>query len=179
MSTISEKNQENPHSSSGEDNNINEFTPRTDLSESTRSELVEDLTTVLANSFMLMVKTQGVHWNIVGPLFGSVHEMTEQQYKNIFDAIDELAERIRALGGRTPASYKHYGTISSLKHVDEPATADEQLRWLIADHEATARHLRPLVGKAEEMNDWASHDLLTERLAFHEQAIWMLRATNS
>lgn len=149
----------------------------TGLDDTRRRELAGDVAIVLADTFMLYVKTQGVHWNVAGPSFHALHELTEKQYKDQFEAIDDLAERIRALGEKAPASYSKFGEISTIVDRDEPQTAEEMVGMLVTDHEEIVRKLRQLIAEAEDMQDWATHDLLTERIAKHEEAIWMLRAT--
>ena len=154
-------------------------TPGIGLDKQARQDMIKELEVTLADTFMIMIKTQGVHWNVTGSSFFSVHNLTEEHYKALFEAIDNLAERIRTLGGKATASYNRYMELTSLKETDQPAEVHEQLQWLIEDHEAIARRLRPLVGKAEEENDWVTHDMLTGRLGFHEEAVWMLRALNA
>ncbi len=151
----------------------------TGLNENARQELARKVNVVLADTFMLFIKTQGVHWNVAGPAFHALHNLTEEQYRDQFDAVDDLAERIRALGEKAPASYKTYGEISTIVDRDEPKTAEDMVAMLVADNEEIVRKLRDLIGEAEEMDDWATHDLLTDRIIKHEEAIWMLRATIS
>ena len=97
-----------------------EFGRKTGMKPKDRAEIAKALGTVLADTYMLFIKTQGVHWNVTGPTFVSVHELTEGQYENMYRAIDEIAERIRALGVKTPASYTKYGELASIKDEDEP-----------------------------------------------------------
>lgn len=130
----------------------------------------------LSDSYLLMVKTQGVHWNVVGPLFHSIHVLTQEHYENLFKAIDELAERIRALGYPAPSSITEMVALAEIQENTENPTTEEMLTSLIADHEIVARRFRQSVERAEDAGDVVSADMLTERIAFHEQAIWMLRA---
>ncbi len=149
----------------------------TGLNDNKRQELAKKVGVVLADTYMLFIKTQGVHWNVAGPAFHALHHLTEEQYEDQYEAIDDLAERIRALGEKAPASYTTYGEISTIKDRDEPQTAADMVTMLVEDNEEIVRKLRDLIGEAEEMNDWATHDMLTERIVKHEEAIWMLRAT--
>jgi starvation-inducible DNA-binding protein len=124
-----------------------ELAVRTGLTESARKEVAEMLGVVLADSYQLMIKTQGVHWNVAGPAFYSIHKLTEEHYGNLFEAIDETAERIRALGRKAPASYVHYGQLSAIKDYDVPQSAGKMIEMLVADHETLARSLRDTLEK--------------------------------
>jgi starvation-inducible DNA-binding protein len=148
--------------------------PETDLEQ--RKRLVANLLGVLADSYLLLVKTQGYHWNVVGPLFVSLHQLTEQQYQDLFLAIDGIAERIRALGYPAPGSVADMITHTALSEESGNPTAEQKVRTLIRDHETVVRRLRDAVEAADELRDAATADLLTTRLQFHEKAIWMLRA---
>jgi starvation-inducible DNA-binding protein len=141
-----------------------------------QARVAQDLRSCLADSYVLMTKTLAYHWNVVGPLFHSVHELTEEQYDDLFKAIDDLAERIRALGHVAPSSMQEMLNDTVL-HEDSghPSTRD-MLTNLVRDHETVARRFRESVLHAEEEKDVVTADLLTERLAFHEKSIWMLRA---
>lgn len=149
--------------------------PDTDLEQ--RKRLAASLTGMLADAYVLLVKTQGVHWNVVGPLFVSLHQLTEEQYQDLFGAIDEIAERIRALGYPAPASIAHMMPHSAIGEETGNPTAEKMVEALIRDNETAARRLRESVEMAEELRDVATADLLTERLQAHEKAVWMLRAT--
>lgn len=148
--------------------------PDTDLEQ--RKRLVANLTAALADAYVLLVKTQGIHWNVVGPLFVSLHELTERQYQGLFAGIDELAERIRALGYPAPASISDMIPHSALGEETDNLTAEQMVGALIRDHETISRRLRDAVEVADDLRDAATSDLLTERLRFHEKAVWMLRA---
>lgn len=149
--------------------------PDTDLEQ--RKRLAASLTGMLADAFMLLVKTQGFHWNVVGPLFVSLHELTEQQYRDLFAAIDEIAERIRALGYPAPTSITDLMPHSAIAETHgSNFSAEQMVKTLISDHETVSRRLREAVEVAEDLRDAATADMLTERLQVHEKAIWMLRA---
>jgi starvation-inducible DNA-binding protein len=150
---------------------------RTGLSGENRLEVAERLGIVLADSYQLFIKTQGVHWNVAGPLFYSIHNLTEEHYNNLFAAVDDLAERIRALGSKAPASYTKYGELSAIEDHDEPASAEAMVEMLAKDHETVCRSLRIAIEFCEGKDDFVTADMLTSRLAWHEEAIWMLRAT--
>lgn len=153
------------------------FTPATSLSGTTKKDLAERLGVVLADSYQLFMKTQGVHWNVSGPLFYSIHQLTEMQYQNLFSAIDVIAERIRSLGEKAPASYTKYGKLSSIKDQDEVESANEMVEMLATDHEIVCHSLRAAIEFVEGQSDYVTAGLMTDRLAWHEEAIWMLRAT--
>jgi starvation-inducible DNA-binding protein len=149
----------------------------TGISGENRKELARRLGVVLADSYQLFIKTQGVHWNVAGPLFYSIHNLTEDHYNNLFTAVDTIAERIRALGSKAPASYTKYGELSAIEDNDEPASAADMVEMLAKDHETVCRSLRVAIEYCEGKDDFVTADMLTERLAWHEEAIWMLRAS--
>ena len=130
----------------------------------------------LADSYLLMVKTQGYHWNVAGPLFYSLHNLTEAQYNDMFAAIDELAERIRALGYPAPTSITDMISRSVIEEETGNPTAEQMIDNLVKDHEAVAQRFREFVSRAEVPSDVATADMLTGRITFHEKASWMLRA---
>lgn len=138
--------------------------------------LATALTSVLADSFTLMVKTQGVHWNVVGPLFVSVHELTEQHYQNLFGAVDEIAERVRALHHPAPGSMSALLALSSIEEGSAANSAEGMVSMLVRDHQAIVGRLREAIEIAENTEDDATADMLLERVQFHEKAIWMLEA---
>jgi starvation-inducible DNA-binding protein len=109
-------------------------------------------------------------------LFISLHKLTEEQYEDLFEAGDELAERIRTLGYPAPASLREMIKDSRISEAKANPTAEEMVENLVADHETLVRHLREITELAEESHDQGTADMLTERLKAHEKAIWMLRA---
>ncbi|WP_099558742.1 Dps family protein [Hartmannibacter diazotrophicus] len=151
---------------------------KTGLTDQNRKQISEKLSEILEDSYSLLIKTQIVHWNVRSSAFLSIHTLTEQQYQALFAAIDELAERILALGYHVPSKN---GTVLSPKgfKVDPSASADEMLELLASTHEECARKAREVAEAAEDMHDLVTHDMLTERIGAHEKAIWMLRAHKS
>ena len=139
-------------------------------------DMAEALSNALADTYSLYLKTLGVHWNITGASFYSVHKLTEEQYEDMHGAIDELAERIRALGFLAPASFGDYSKLSVIDNVETPDTADKMIQSLIKGNEAISRRLRDFVEKAEDADDVFTADMLTARIGKHEQNGWMLRA---
>lgn len=156
-----------------------EFGRKTGISPENREAIAKALGVVLADTYMLFIKTQGVHWNVTGPAFVGVHELTEQHYGNMYEAIDAIAERIRALGVKAPASYTKYGELSAIRDDDEPKSVRGMLEMLIADHETTVANMRVAVEWCEDKNDYVTADMMIERMAWHEEAIWMLKSLNA
>ena len=139
--------------------------------------IAKGLSEALADSYRLLFKTHAVHWNVEGPMFHTIHVLTEAQYNDLFKAADDLAERIRALGQIAPFQLSE---ITSMSCVADPAklgSAQEMVENLATDHEAVARRMRDAVGRADKGEDVATADLLTARVACHEKSAWMLRAT--
>lgn len=150
--------------------------PHTGIDRRDRKRLANGLMGVVADSYLLMVKTHGYHWNVVGPLFVSLHGLTERQYEDLFAAIDDLAERIRALGYPAPTSFAQMIAQSQIDEEDQAPSAEQMVRTLIVDHEKIVRRLRTTATIAAEMNDDVTADLLTRRMDFHEKAVWMLKS---
>jgi len=149
----------------------------TGIEKKARNEIARGLSQILADSYVLMIKTHMVHWNVVGPLFHSIHVLTEEQYKALFEAIDVIAERVRALGYTVP--HDKNGFFHSGKGLALPAklpSAKAMLEDLIADHEAAARSIRRVAKLSDDNEDFVTTDMLAKRLTFHEKAVWMLRA---
>ncbi|ABV95569.1 ferritin Dps family protein (plasmid) [Dinoroseobacter shibae DFL 12 = DSM 16493] len=138
--------------------------------------IASGLADVLSDTYRLVFKTHAYHWNVEGPLFYSVHKMTEEQYENMFAAADELAERIRALGELAPMQLSAVMERSRVQDGHDGMSAFEMIEDLAADHEKIAHRLHALVELVESRKDPVTEDLATERSAFHEQAAWMLRA---
>ncbi len=151
-----------------------QFIPKTGLDAASYKNMADALGPVLAESYQLFIKTQGVHWNVSGPNFFSLHKLTEGQYQELYAAIDVIAERIRTLGSRAPATYSSYGAMSSIKDEEEPANTDDMVRMLIRDNGILCKTLRSAIDVADDCNDVVTADMLTARLSRHEQSSWML-----
>ncbi len=150
----------------------------TGIKAASRAKLAEKIARVLASNYLLGLKTQNCHWNVTGPHFHSLHGMFEEQYNAIAAANDVLAERIRALGHAAPGSFREFSKLAFLK--EEPLEKPQSmLQALLADHEKMATECRKVMEAGEEAGDGATHDLMIERLDFHEKTAWMLRATLS
>lgn len=149
----------------------------TGLSKANRADVAEALTRVLADSHAVYLKTHGYHWNVRGPEFFTLHGLLEQQYREIWAALDDIAERIRALGILAPQSASAFGNLTSIKDGDPEKEAPAMLKELMQDHETLIATARAAVSTASEAGDEASADLLTQRLAAHEKFTWMLRSS--
>jgi starvation-inducible DNA-binding protein len=156
--------------------NATETESNTGIDRNSRQKLAEELGLVLANSYALYAETQGVHWNIVGPMFYSVHKLTEDQYEDLAASIDELAERIRALGFKAPAGLGAMRELAYINSDIDYTNAREMVEALIEDNETLSRKMREVVEIAAEAGDVKTEDLLTERIGQLEENVWMLRA---
>ncbi len=141
-----------------------------------RKAIADELSKVLADSYMLYLKTHNYHWNVTGELFHSLHEQFEVQYTELAGAIDEIAERIRALGHRAPGTFKEFNELTSIKEDQEEPEALEMVRRLAVGNEQVLRTAREALAPANEAEDEATIDLLTERLNVHSKTAWMLRS---
>ena len=147
------------------------------ISAEDRQAIAEGLSRLLADNYTLYLTTHNFHWNVTGPMFNSLHQMFMQQYTELWNAADLIAERIRALGHFAPGSYAQYGQLASLADAPAtPPTALEMVRILVDGHEAVARTARALFPVADKASDEPTADLLTQRLSVHEQTAWMLRS---
>jgi starvation-inducible DNA-binding protein len=139
--------------------------------------VADALGALLADSFRLYVTIHGFHWNVQGPRFPALHTMFEEQYRALWTALDDIAERIRSLGHRAPGSVGAFAASGSLPDLDGPLSAEAMLRAALEGHEALAAQCRAALVRPEMAADPASADLFTQRLADHEKTAWMLRAT--
>jgi len=146
------------------------------INESNRKEISIGLSKVLADTYTLYLKTQNFHWNVTGPMFQSLHLQFDAQYKELFDAVDLIAERIRALGFYAPASFTEFCRLSSIKEPTRVPSARDMIAELVDGHEAVARTARSVFDLADAAKDEATADLLTDRLLEHEKQAWMLRS---
>jgi len=146
------------------------------MSESQRKTIAEGLTKVLADSYTLYLKTHNYHWNVEGPQFRTLHLMFEEQYTELATAIDEIAERIRALGYYAPGSYSEYAALTSIKEGKADTDATTMIRELVEGQETVVRTCRVLLPAVDEASDEPTNDLLTNRMQTHEKAAWMLRS---
>jgi len=138
--------------------------------------VADELTHHLADTYLLYLKTQNFHWNVTGPNFHSLHLLFERQYKELADAVDVIAERIRALGCTTPASFSHFIKLSSLKEENGAPSATDMIAQLLHDHEVISHHAHIIFATAEKNNDQATMDMLIQRMRDHDKTAWMLRS---
>jgi len=146
------------------------------INEEQRKAIADGLAVLLADTYTLYLKTHNYHWNVTGPMFQTLHTLFETQYNELALAVDEIAERIRALGEFAPGSYKEYAKLTSIKEADGIPTAEEMIKDLVKGQEAIAKTARSIVPVADEASDEVSLDLLTQRMTVHEKTAWMLRS---
>jgi len=146
------------------------------ISEENRREIAGGLSRLLADSYTLYLKTHNYHWNVEGPLFNTLHLMFEEQYTELATAVDEIAERIRALGEPAPGSYSAYSKLTSIEEEESNPDAEEMIRQLLKGQETVARTARSVIPAANAADDEPTADLLTQRMQVHEKTAWMLRS---
>jgi len=141
-----------------------------------REQIAKGLSALLADSYTLYLMTHNFHWNVTGPQFNSLHLMFMGQYTEQWNALDIIAERIRALGFAAPGTYKEYVKLATIKEVEGVPKANDMVRHLVAAQEATARTARKLFPLVAAANDQPTADVLTQRIDIHEKTAWMLRS---
>ena len=141
-----------------------------------RKDIATGLSKLLADSYSLYLKTHNYHWNVTGPQFNTLHTMFEGQYTELAPAVDEIAERIRALGIKAPGSYSAYADLTSIEEGTGEESAEEMIRQLVIGQETVARTAREAFPAAEKAGDEPTADLLTQRMQIHEKNAWMLRS---
>ena len=146
------------------------------ISEADRKKIVKGLSALLADSYTLYLMTHNFHWNVKGPQFNSLHLMFMGQYTEQWNALDIIAERIRALGFPAPGTYKEFVKLATIQEVEGVPKSDDMVRHLVAAQEATARTARKLFPVVEAANDQPTADVLTQRIDIHEKTAWMLRS---
>lgn len=148
----------------------------TGISTEDRAKIVDSLSTVLADAYVLYLKTHNFHWNVTGPMFSTLHVLFEEQYTEQWNALDDIAERIRALGHFAPATSKRYAELSNIKEEPDVLSAKEMIRQLVDGNEILVRTMRAGVKVADDLDDFPTADMLTTRMEVHEKNAWMLRA---
>jgi len=141
-----------------------------------RENISNGLARLLADSYTLYLKTHNYHWNVTGPQFNSLHMMFETQYTELAIAVDEIAERIRALGVKAPGSYTEFAKLTKVEEGNGDETAEEMIRQLAIGQETVVRTAREAFPAADAANDEPTADLLTQRMQIHEKNAWMLRS---
>jgi len=146
------------------------------IPENDRKAIATGLAKVLADSYTLYLKTHNYHWNVTGPLFNTLHLMFEAQYIELATAVDEIAERIRALGVAAPGSYKAFTKLTEIEEETDVPSAEEMIRQLVIGQETVVRTARTVFEISDSANDEPTADLLTQRMQIHEKNAWMLRS---
>ena len=146
------------------------------IPEDQRKQIAAGLSALLADSYTLYLMTHNFHWNVTGPQFNSLHVMFMDQYTEQWNALDVIAERIRALGFPAPGTYKEFVQLASIEEVEGVPKADDMIRHLVLAQEATARTARELFPVVDKANDQPTADVLTQRIDVHEKTAWMLRS---
>jgi starvation-inducible DNA-binding protein len=146
------------------------------LSKKDRSNIVDGLSRMLADTYTLYLKTHNFHWNVTGPMFQTLHIMFMTQYNETWMAVDLVAERIRALGYPAPGSYKEFAALTSIKESSGVPNAKEMIRQLVDGQETVVRTAREVLPFAEKAGDQPTVDLLSARMEVHEKNAWMLRS---
>ena len=141
-----------------------------------REKIGEGLSRLLADSYTLYLKTHNFHWNVTGPMFSTLHNLFETHYMELATAVDEIAERIRALGVNAPGSYKQFAELSSIEEETGTPNAEGMIRQLVEGQETVVRTARSIFPLVDGANDEPSADLLTQRMQIHEKNAWMLRS---
>ncbi|MCU0317685.1 MAG: DNA starvation/stationary phase protection protein [Fimbriimonadaceae bacterium] len=138
-----------------------------------RAKICDVLYLVLADTYALMLKTQNYHWNVRGENFASIHAMTEVQYTELFAAVDEIAERIRALGGPVAGTFSGFSRTTGLSEADYQKTAMEMVKDLADSNRHLATELGKHLEEVDDEDDIGTEDLLTQRLRLHDKVAWM------
>ena len=149
------------------------------ISAENRAKVAHELSKVLAESYTVYLMTHNFHWNVTGPMFNTLHLMFMDQYTELWEALDTIAERIRALGYFAPGTYAEFTALSDIKEPDHVPDADGMIAMLLQANEAVIRTLRSACECAGAASDQSTEDLLTERLDVHEKTAWMLRSLSA
>lgn len=141
-----------------------------------REKIAHGLSGLLADSYTLYLMTHNFHWNVTGPQFNGLHQMFMTQYTEQWNALDMIAERIRALGHPAPGTYKAFIQLASIAEVEGVPKSNDMVRHLVTAHEAAARTARKMFPLVDAADDQPTADLLTQRIEVHEKTAWMLRS---
>ncbi|WKD51005.1 Dps family protein [Microbulbifer spongiae] len=149
------------------------------IDEKDREKIAAGLKHLLADSYTLYLQTHNFHWNVTGPLFRELHLMFEEQYTELADAVDDIAERIRTLGVAAPGTYQAFAQLSSIEEVVEIPAAEDMVKILTKGHERVIKTCRDVLKSAQKGEDESTIALVSDRMRVHEKTAWMLRATSS
>jgi len=138
--------------------------------------IIDDLRLVVADTYALIAQTHLCHWNVRGPAFFSLHDAFEEQYNELFSAVDELAERIRAKGGLAPGGLSKLAEMAGIKELPEDSTAEEMVGHLANANEKLLNDLKAARARAGEIGDAETEDMMIARIQVHEKTVWMLKS---
>jgi starvation-inducible DNA-binding protein len=148
----------------------------TGISAKDRQAIAHGLSRLLADTYVVYLKTHNFHWNVEGPMFQTLHQMFMEQYTETWNAIDLIAERIRSLGHYAPGTYAEYHKLARVKETQGVPKAEQMVKLLIEGQEAIVKTAREVLPVAEKADDQPTLDLLTQRMQIHEKNAWMLRS---
>lgn len=146
------------------------------LSDEDRTKICDHLAPLLADAFVLYVKTLNFHWNMRGPQFFMFHKLLQEQYEAIAEANDELAERMRMLGGKAPGSMETFLKLARLKESKQGLNQDQMIQELVEDHQRVLEQLHLVLRLTDACGDQGTSDLLIERIRDHAKQAWLLRS---
>ncbi|MDP1836499.1 MAG: DNA starvation/stationary phase protection protein [Chlamydiales bacterium] len=149
---------------------------RLGLSEPTINKVIAELNSILADAQVLYFMTRHCHWNVIDPRFIQLHKFFEEQYEELAEATDVLAEHIRSFGRFAPSSMKEYLRLTSLKEINQELSGDDMIEVLAQGHETCLQNLRKAIKKIEALGDVSTVDVLTDRIREHQKTAWMLRS---
>jgi len=149
----------------------------TGISRESLQKIANILNDDLSDEYVLLTKTKNYHWNVEDPRFNDLHKFLDEQYQQLSAAVDEIAERVRAVGGRTRATLKEFINSSQIrKDVGSYPNADTMLGNLLSDHETIIKTLRKNINECQDLNDEGTANFLTDKMEEHEKMAWMLRS---
>lgn len=141
-----------------------------------RAQIAQGLSRLLADEYTLYLKTHNYHWNVTGPMFATLHTLFETQYIEQATAVDEIAERIRALGEPAPGTYSAFAKLTGIAEDATTPDAKGMIANLVRGQETVVRTAREMMALAQDAGDEPTADLLTQRMQIHEKNAWMLRS---
>jgi starvation-inducible DNA-binding protein len=141
------------------------------------NQIVKALELLLSSSYAIMLKTQNYHWNVVGSNFKALHDLFGEQYEELFEAIDEIAERIRAIGSKVEASFDFFTKNITAKNANKNFSSVEMINDLVDDHKKVIKILSDAIKTAQKNSDEVTADLFIERIQYHEKTLWMLNSS--
>ena len=148
----------------------------TGISAGDRAKIVQGLSRLLADTYVVYLKTHNFHWNVTGPMFNTLHLMFMTQYNELWLALDLIAERIRSLGHPAPGTGSEFAKLASIKETAGVPKAEQMLKLLVEGNEAIVKTARSVLPLADKADDQPTLDLVTQRMQIHEKNAWMLRS---